>query len=577
MNVIINAGGLNTRFDDLSVFPKILLPFKNNDSTLVNLMKNIKGEFNTVNFYLLINEKYFQQVEDFVAVNNLDIYLVKTTKTNGSFNTIKEVLGDLPKRDLFFIWSDLYLENEIFIDDDYASNDVVVFVRDGEYRFKASTEGIVQTPNGNVPGIYFLSDKTIFDHITDERDNFDLIEAIAIGANDKVIGVDIIEFTASITEFRDKKVYLDLCAQYKTQSNNRFFNTLIFSEDDVIKSANNKAYEHLITKEVGWYNLMNNFGFSKMIPKLLGTDNRSWFQIEYLKGFKPVFQHVLEAEDKSKIITNVLDNLNKLHEIKKDVEFGTVYNDLRKEFFQKVFQRVYSVRNLIVDFDDSKFNDLVNQGFKYLVDNTRVKTYSFIHGDTNGSNVMYSNNGEVKLIDPRGYFGDSQLFGLSEYDFAKVLYFCSGYDLFNNDINYIFASKDAYTSPEFIIDEEELKAIFKKYDIDYKYLKVMVGFIWINLSSYIGNNVFKINISYYHGMKMLQEALNTINAVDDISLRVSTELENFITLQRSTKDEIAKVFNITPSALNVWTSGKCDFNLSTIKQIESVINKKLLR
>ena len=38
MNIVIVAGGLGTRFKQLSVFPKILLPTKDNDSILNELL-----------------------------------------------------------------------------------------------------------------------------------------------------------------------------------------------------------------------------------------------------------------------------------------------------------------------------------------------------------------------------------------------------------------------------------------------------------------------------------------------------------------------------------------------------------
>ena len=34
---------------------------------------------------------------------------------------------------------------------------------------------------------------------------------------------------------------------------------------------------------------------------------------------------------------------------------------------------------------------------------------------------------EIIFIDPRGYFGNTKLYGLKQYDFAKLLFGLSGY------------------------------------------------------------------------------------------------------------------------------------------------------
>jgi thiamine kinase-like enzyme len=66
---------------------------------------------------------------------------------------------------------------------------------------------------------------------------------------------------------------------------------------------------------------------------------------------------------------------------------------------------------------------------------------ALIHGDTNTSNVMLDDDGQFKLIDPRGYFGNLNHIGDAKYDLAKFLYGLSGYSYFNNDTNFIRTKK----------------------------------------------------------------------------------------------------------------------------------------
>jgi hypothetical protein len=53
------------------------------------------------------------------------------------------------------------------------------------------------------------------------------------------------------------------------------------------------------------------------------------------------------------------------------------------------------------------------------------------------SNMMIEDT-TIKFIDPRGYFGKTKIFGLSEYDIGKILYSLSGFDIFNNDEKFCF-------------------------------------------------------------------------------------------------------------------------------------------
>ena len=98
MNVVIVAGGLGTRFEDLSVFPKILLPTSNYPSIIHEDIERFKNH----NIYLIINEKFYSMTKNYLEINNLNVNLIKSVNSNGSYNTIKAVYDLLPKEDVLF-------------------------------------------------------------------------------------------------------------------------------------------------------------------------------------------------------------------------------------------------------------------------------------------------------------------------------------------------------------------------------------------------------------------------------------------------------------------------------------------
>ena len=61
-----------------------------------------------------------------------------------------------------------------------------------------------------------------------------------------------------------------------------------------------------------------------------------------------------------------------------------------------------------------------------------VYEYGIIHGDCQFNNILINKKGELKFIDPRGYYGTSRIYGLIDYDMAKICFALSGYDLFDN-------------------------------------------------------------------------------------------------------------------------------------------------
>ena len=74
MNVVIVAGGLGTRFEELSVFPKILLPTTNYSSIIHEDIERFKNH----NLYLIINERFYDMTKNYLDINNLDVTIIKS-------------------------------------------------------------------------------------------------------------------------------------------------------------------------------------------------------------------------------------------------------------------------------------------------------------------------------------------------------------------------------------------------------------------------------------------------------------------------------------------------------------------
>lgn len=96
------------------------------------------------------------------------------------------------------------------------------------------------------------------------------------------------------------------------------------------------------------------------------------------------------------------------------------------------YKCINSVNNLLLNNYETTMNNINKIIIDYIENNKEYKLYP-IHGDCHNNNIIMNEN-KIIFIDPRGYFGDTKLYGLKEYDIAKIYFSLSGYDIFDNMI-----------------------------------------------------------------------------------------------------------------------------------------------
>jgi predicted unusual protein kinase regulating ubiquinone biosynthesis (AarF/ABC1/UbiB family) len=127
--------------------------------------------------------------------------------------------------------------------------------------------------------------------------------------------------------------------------------------------------------------------------------------------------------------------------------------------------------------------------------------YNLIHGDTHLGNILIDENQQIYFIDPRGYFGETKLFGLYEYDYAKLMFGISGYSIFDTMEIAELDIKDGNINIEFI----------KKYEYVFTNMFDEITTLFC-LSIWLGNNscftsinkkITSLMIAYYYCEKYL--------------------------------------------------------------------------
>jgi hypothetical protein len=119
------------------------------------------------------------------------------------------------------------------------------------------------------------------------------------------------------------------------------------------------------------------------------------------------------------------------------------------------------------------------------------------------------NNNEIKFIDPRGYFGNSKIFGDPRYDFAKLYYSAVGnYDQFNEqNFQFKFSGEEITIKIASSGFENALKTM-ENYSMNTRDIEILHSLIWLSLSGYFINDVDSMIASYLHGLELMSEVIS---------------------------------------------------------------------
>lgn len=147
--------------------------------------------------------------------------------------------------------------------------------------------------------------------------------------------------------------------------------------------------------------------------------------------------------------------------------------------------------------------------FEKTLDTLECDNFCFIHGDPTFSNIMLRDSGEPIFIDPRGYFGNTELFGDPNYDWAKLYYSIAGnYDRFNlRDFHLEIGENYIELKIESNNWESLEKDFFNLSGANEKAIKLLHAVIWLSFTTYAWHDYDSICGAFYNGLYYLEEVL----------------------------------------------------------------------
>ncbi|MBR4698192.1 MAG: aminoglycoside phosphotransferase family protein, partial [Candidatus Methanomethylophilaceae archaeon] len=291
----------------------------------------------------------------------------------------------------------------------------------------------------------------------------------------------------------------------------RPFNEVKIKGDRLVKRGIDEQGIKLAKRERVWYKYVSQFD-GVATPRIYNFEP---LEMEMVNG-KNIFVYDFDTEAKREVLGKMVGALKHLH-AQASAPVDRVSMDMA--YYDKTLDRINAVKDLIPHADQER---IVINGrscrnvFFHLDDlKKRIKgltcdEFKLIHGDCTFSNMMLRNGKEPVFIDPRGYFGRTELFGDPAYDWAKMYYSLKGnYDKFNIR-KFDLDIKDEVTLTIESNGWEDMEGEYLdliKDEVSPEEIKLLHALIWLSLTTYAWEDYDSICGAFYNGLWYLEEVL----------------------------------------------------------------------
>lgn len=497
--IIVQAGGKGSRMGHLTHNkPKALVPVDNLPMIFHLFRRYPASQF------IIIGDTHFETLEKYLtAFADVNYKLIRSSGKEGTCAGLYEALANIPDETPFMIiWSDLVLGKDFTLPE--GKSNYIGVAKDFRCRWRFVNGALEREPSSTdgVAGLFYFQDAAQWRRVPRE------------GA--------FVRWLSTLEEkFEALPIYgmkeFGLLSEYQKKETARCrpFNDIEICDDRFIKKPRDSQGKFLNGREINWYKKASDLGFQN-IPRLHSFEPLT---MELIKGH-PIYEvDGLSALEKLEVLEKIVDCLKELHSSESAV---TNTESIIEAYLNKTFKRLEKVRYLAPFANDREIiiNGVVCKNVFFHEEELREKilkcapqTFKFIHGDCTFSNMMLRDDAkEVVLIDPRGYFGKTELFGDPDYDWAKLYYSLNGnYDQFNRkrfslsiEKNEALISVDS-NGWEFL--GEKFWHMLPEGEGNPEKIKLLHALIWLSLTTYAWEDYDAICAAFYNGIYLLKDIL----------------------------------------------------------------------
>lgn len=500
--IIVQAGGKGTRMERLTKLkPKALVPVDN-----LPMIFHLFRKFPNKKFVVIGDYKYDVLKKYLCAFADVDYKMVCATGHTGTCAGLKEALSYIPDHERFMlIWCDLILPDNYEIPE--TENNVIGLSKDFLCRWKYENGKFVEerSVKFGVAGHFIFKDKSI---LADSPQDGELVRWM----QDKDIKFEV----QPLFQTHEYGLYSEWDKLPKLKC--RPFNSIYIEDDRLYKRPIDDQGRTLAVREIAWYKKIRKHKFTN-IPKIYSYDPLC---MEVVNG-KNIYEYsYIPYEDKKKILSQIISCLKSVHSLD---DIAADKDSYYEAYIGKTFGRLRKVRNLVPFANDRtvRVNGKVCRNVFYyqkevetLVMQYIPVKFCLIHGDCTFSNLMLQDDERPVLIDPRGYFGNTKLYGDAAYDWVKLYYsLASNYDQFNLkrfnlDIDDEGVKLEIETNNWEDMENEFFRLL--EGEVTKQQMKILLAVTWLSLTTYAWEDYDSICGAFYNGLYYLEEAFELESA-----------------------------------------------------------------
>lgn len=498
--IVVQAGGKGTRLEYLTKNkPKALVPV-NNLPMLFHLFRKYPDK----KFVVIADYKADVMKKYLEAFAKVEYIVVDGRGKKGTCGGLREAFGLVPDGAPFMlIWSDLILPQEFELPE--KRGNYIGLSKDFPCRWRYHAGKFEEIPSDSegVAGMFVFADKSAVSGVPEEG-----------------------EFVRWLSEKGEKfeplplyktKEY-GLLSEYnkteagRTGSRCRPFNKMTVQGDKIVKEGIDEQGRALAVREKAWYKYVSEKGKGiAAIPKIYSYEPLTMQRIDG----RNIFEYELSDEEQKGVLKKLVEALKQLHSLG---EAPTDYFSIDNAYLGKTFARLEKIRDLVPFAHDEYI--VINgkpcrnvffykDELRELFTRYRCEKFVFLHGDCTFSNLMLDENMQPVFIDPRGYFGHTELYGDANYDWAKLYYSVVGnYDQFNLK-RFRLTVKEREVELEIQSNgwegqEDYLFGLLGE-EVSRDDIKLIHAIIWLSLTTYAWEDYDSICGAFYNGLYYLED------------------------------------------------------------------------
>ena len=491
--ILVQAGGKVVRMERLTANkPKALLPVEN-----LPLLFHLFRRFPDRRFIVIADYKK-EVLREYVSCFAEVKCRVVDAEGEGTCAGLAQALALVPAGAPFMlIWSDLRLADDFRLPGE--SGDYLGVSQTFECRWSYVNGEFAERGSSRqgVAGLFVFQDKS---RLAGVPAGGELVRWLGeAGLKFRELGL------AGTREYGDVAGY-DNLAREKC----RPFNRITQEGDLLVKEGIDDQGRKLAALEGGWYEFARGRGL-KCIPAVHSLNP---IRMERIRGGN-VYEYRLDRASRKAILVKLVQALKELHRL---ASAPADSFSLKEAYYGKTMARLGKIRDLIpfadrreISVNGRKCRNVFfhKRDLERRLEGLECGDFRFIHGDCTFSNLMLRDDRDPVFIDPRGYFGFTEIYGDPLYDWAKVYYSLRGnYDRFNLKDFRLDIGSDGVNLEIASNGWEDLEdEFFALSGADPAAVRLVHAVIWLSLTTYAWQDYDSICGAFYNGLACLEDVL----------------------------------------------------------------------